>query len=107
MHDLGSPFLSLPFLSQEFHKNHLQSRLEGATRDVDSLNNDVDTLKAGLNAIVEIFQTSAGEPATPTHEYEASSTTSLKGRETTPLKGGRVGKASGASVPNWVTSPVS
>lgn len=81
---------------QGYHKNRLQFKLEGADSDIKSLNNEVDTLKAGLNAIVEILQNSADEPPTPVHEYDAESVVSNK--ETTP---------SGKVLPNWVTSPVS
>ena len=87
---------------QEYHKNRLQSKLEGADGDIKALNNDVDTLKAGLNAIVEILQDSADEPPTPVHEYDAESV--VGERDTLPKA---VTMPSGKALPNWITSPVS
>lgn len=94
---------------QEFHRNQLQSRLEGATKDIDSLNSDLDTLKAGFNTVVEIFHNYAGEPATPTHEYEpvnekTSSVMQPGKEEAMPVSNRKLGSS---SLPNWVTSPVS
>ena len=89
-------------LLQEYHKNRLQSKLEGADSDIKSLNNDVDTLKAGLNAIVEILQNSADEPPTPVHEYDADSVVSDR---VTVAKVANT--PSGKVLPNWITSPVS
>lgn len=89
-------------MKQEYHKNRLQSKLEGADSDIKALNTDVDTLKAGLNAIVEILQDSADEPSTPVHEYDAESVVSEK--ETVPKA---VIRPSGKALPSWITSPVS
>lgn len=105
-----SYFVSL-FSLQESHTSHLQSKLDGATQDIESLSCDVDTLKAGLNAIAEMFQNSAGEPATPTHEFEADcvanekTSSSVPEKETSPSSNRR--KAGSSSIPNWITSPVS
>ena len=62
----------------------------------------MDTLKAGLDAIVEILQNSADEPPTPVHEYDAepvvSDKESVAKAANTPL---------GKALPHWITSPVS
>ena len=87
---------------QEYHKNRLQSKMEGADSDIKSLNVDVETLKAGLSAIVEILQDSADEPPTPVHEYDAEPVVSDK---ETVVKAAH--KTSGKVLPNWITSPVS
>lgn len=94
-------FTIIIFSMQEYHKNRLQSKLEGADGDIKALNSDVDTLKAGLNAIVEILQDSADEPPTPVHEYDAESVVGEK--ETVP-KG--VTMPSSKALPSWITSPV-
>ena len=96
--------------SQEYHKKRLQFQLEGANRDIESLNSDVDVLKTGLNVIAEIIQSSGDGPATPIHEYTADSVVNGKVsvKVATPLSSkGRVGMSGSSSLPDWVTSPVS
>jgi hypothetical protein len=87
---------------QEYHKNRLESKLEGADSDIESLNSNVDTLKAGLDAIVEILQDSADEPPTPVHEYDMESIVSDKESVAKAAK-----TPSGKALPNWIISPVS
>jgi hypothetical protein len=62
----------------------------------------VDTLKAGLDAIVEILQDSADEPPTPVHEYDMESIVSDKESVAKAAK-----TPSGKALPNWIISPVS
>ena len=109
-----SSYLLCHFPLQQFHKNDIQSKLDRASREVKSLNNDVDTLKTGLDAIVEIFQKSAGGCATPIHEFETDDVTSgtgnasVSGKEVATSDGSsRIGQAKSSSLPHWLTSPVS